>query len=150
MEKLEFKHIAPYLPYSLGIKILNYQCDYVGIEYSVITGCYHIGVMPHFNYEGGSTGKSFDEFIPILRPLSDFTKEIEHNVRSFVPTNEIKNIDGEYYITLDSGCLWLDDVCSLGFEATRSYSLITTLFEWHFDVFGLIEKGLAIDINTFK
>jgi len=24
------------------------------------------------------------------------------------------------------------------------------LISWHFDVFGLIEKGLAIDINTLK
>ena len=24
------------------------------------------------------------------------------------------------------------------------------LFEWHFDIFGLIEKGLAIDINTLS
>jgi hypothetical protein len=24
------------------------------------------------------------------------------------------------------------------------------LFKWHFDVFGLIEKGLAIDINTLS
>ena len=24
------------------------------------------------------------------------------------------------------------------------------LFEWHFDVFGLIDAGLAIDINTLE
>lgn len=30
------------------------------------------------------------------------------------------------------------------------YDLIQKLFEWHFDVFGLIEEGLAIDINTLK
>ena len=29
-----------------------------------------------------------------------------------------------------------------------SYGLVSKLIEWHFDVFGLIEKGLAIDINT--
>jgi hypothetical protein len=27
---------------------------------------------------------------------------------------------------------------------------VQKLFEWHFDVFGLISKGLAIDINTLK
>jgi hypothetical protein len=30
------------------------------------------------------------------------------------------------------------------------YSVFKNLFEWHFDVFGLIEQGLAIDINTLK
>lgn len=28
--------------------------------------------------------------------------------------------------------------------------LFNKLFEWHFDVFGLIEKGLAIDLNNLK
>ena len=28
------------------------------------------------------------------------------------------------------------------------YGIIERLLEWHFDIFGLIEKGLAIDINT--
>ena len=30
------------------------------------------------------------------------------------------------------------------------YGFVLNLLEWHFDVFGLIEKGLAIDINTLK
>jgi hypothetical protein len=29
-----------------------------------------------------------------------------------------------------------------------NYEDIVKLFEWHFDVFGLIDAGLAIDINT--
>lgn len=74
--KLELKDITPYLPYALDIEILNYQCDYVGIRYSTITGCYHIEVMPHFNYEGGSTGKSFDEFKPLFLPLSALTEQL--------------------------------------------------------------------------
>ena len=28
--------------------------------------------------------------------------------------------------------------------------IVLQLFEWHFDVFGLIEKGIAIDINTLN
>lgn len=31
-----------------------------------------------------------------------------------------------------------------------TYSDMEKLFENHFDVFGLIEKGLAIDLNTIK
>lgn len=31
-----------------------------------------------------------------------------------------------------------------------NYQLFQKLFEWHFDVFGLINTGLAIDINTIK
>ncbi len=30
------------------------------------------------------------------------------------------------------------------------YKVVKKLFEWHFDIFGLIPAGLAIDINTLK
>jgi len=32
----------------------------------------------------------------------------------------------------------------------EQYQLYQRLFEWHFDIFGLIEKKLAVDINTIK
>ena len=32
----------------------------------------------------------------------------------------------------------------------QKYWIAQKLFEWHFDVFGLIEAGLAIDINTLN
>lgn len=32
----------------------------------------------------------------------------------------------------------------------NQYDAMQKLFEWHFDVFGLIEAGLAIDINTLS
>jgi hypothetical protein len=33
------------------------------------------------------------------------------------------------------------------FPIKNQLSLFNKLFEWHFDVFGLIEKDLAININ---
>ena len=36
------------------------------------------------------------------------------------------------------------------FPTLQKYSVISKLFEWHFDVFGLINKGLAIDISTLS
>ena len=29
-----------------------------------------------------------------------------------------------------------------------NYGIVEKFIEWHFDIFGLIEQGLAIDINT--
>ena len=37
-----------------------------------------------------------------------------------------------------------------GIYSALEYPEYCWLFENHFDVFGLIEKGLAIDINTLK
>ena len=30
------------------------------------------------------------------------------------------------------------------------YGVVEKLLEWHFDIFGLLEKGLAVDINTIN
>ena len=69
----------------------------------------------------------------ILRPLSDLTKEIEHNGERFVPIVLLEDyIDFQY-----------------GYERIE-YWKIQQLFEWKFDIFNLIEKGEAIDVNTLQ
>ena len=89
---------------------------------------------------------------PILYPLSDLTKPIEHNGEKFVPIVKIKElfIDGT------------EDVLSQSIEAIEyfiennffsrieylPFILIQKLIDWHFDIAGLIEKGEAIDVNT--
>jgi hypothetical protein len=154
--KLELKHLSGYLPYGLNIKILNYQCDYVGIEYSEITGYYFIGSSLHVNYKGGSTGKSIDIFRPILRPLSDLTKEIEVSGEKFVPNYILNN-------SFRAGSKDLMPYKYTGYNLelnieTENYSqtidlfdgflIVQKLLEWHFDIYGLIDAELAIDINT--
>lgn len=59
---------------------------------------------------------------PILRPLSDLT--IEDSMRE----------DAEHQISTGS----------------RPYRIMLNLFMNHYDVFGLIDQGLAIDINTLN
>ena len=126
--KLELKHLAPYLPYGLKVKhesnitmlmtCERKQGDFLAIE-SVIHGY----------------GK------PILRPLSDLTKEITHNGENFVPIEEYHYLRFEEISNYKSGGIWLNHI------HFREYNV---LIELHFDVFGLIEKGLAIDINTLN
>ena len=126
--KLELKHLAPYLPFCLK-------------------GNYEVSeVVPSAKFELRNKElrtDNVDFFLnyakPILRPLSDLTKEIEVNGKKFVPhiklggRTNLKDYDIEYLSkNIDN----------------MSYGLVSKLIEWHFDVFGLIEKGLAIDINT--
>ena len=82
---------------------------------------------------------------PILRTLSDLTKEIEHNGEKFVPSKEIIKhrpndlIDVSYVFSMN----YLE-IESLPFWA------ILKLIEWHFDIANLIPVGEAIDINTLS
>lgn len=118
--KLELKHLAPYLPY--GLKYI-----YKGIEWDLT----HL-----------ETSTKDREYKPILRPLSDLTKEIEVNGEKFVPFDYISDYNPntkEIY-----PCVIMDD----GIIEMHYWKDFEKLFEWHFDVFGLIDAGLAIDINT--
>ena len=65
---------------------------------------------------------------PILRPISDAKKQIQY-------------ADGCYAMTDDDSDLDLDDL---------SYNTILSYIERHFDIYGLIKQGLAIDYNTVK
>lgn len=81
---------------------------------------------------------------PILRPLSDLTKEIEHNGERFVFSDR--------YLSNSKIKMLLDNsLCSFNNPLNDiDYNSVKLLLEHHFDVFGLIEKGLAININSIE
>lgn len=164
MDKLELKDIAPYLPHSLGVKILNHLNDYTGKEFSEINGYYFIGKSLHITYNGGNTGKSISEFKPLLRPMSDLTKEITHNGETFVPIARLLRMKfpdepliGRYSIIKVSKSgyprayfefMATKEIRIYPFELFDTpYWIIQKLQEWKFDTEKLIERGLAINLN---
>jgi hypothetical protein len=94
-----------------------------------------------------------DQMKPLLHPLSDLTNPIKveghNNGKEFVPIDEFFIMYGGGFkdkkAFLNTGLI--DSILNSSYES-YTYSLISKLFEWHFDVFGLIKSGLAIDINT--
>lgn len=138
MKTLKIEYLSPYLPY--GLNVLRPDGRTI-LRVFGITEDRIIFSEPDKNdwtYGHLSIAK------PILRPLSDLTKEIEHNGEKFIFSDvylgnkKIKQIIGEEYSTFNN---FLNDV---------DYSSIQLLFKYHFDVFGLIDENLAIDINTLK
>lgn len=128
--KLELKHLAPYLPYGLKIQyLLNETLELVGFNKNTIFHTRGFFVELPCNLK------------PILRPLSDLTKEIEHNGERFVPVEKLEEMYGLTVETQEDKVLTLP-------ITLEPYYLIRQLFEWHFDIFNLIENNLAIDINT--
>ena len=91
------------------------------------------------------------EIKPILHPLSDLTKPIKveeyNDGKEFVPIEELS----DNMLFIDNG-LHIEDyfLTSENAGIFDSYRIIQALFQWHFDVFGLIEKKLAIDINILN
>lgn len=88
-----------------------------------------------------------NDCFPILHPLSDLTKEIEH-----IKLDLNLNIESENYNYLGiinySHAFFLD-----GFQVgimAMPFFFIQKLIELHFDIARLIDKGEAIDVNTLE
>lgn len=184
--KLSLEKLAPYLPYGLRGVCTE---EFTGIE--TVYG---------MNYYKESQDvyliTSFDDldieyFKPILRPLSDLTKEIEYNGEKFIPLIKLfmlargsYDINIKHYsimspqwikiemlgykdyhlrlisiegdVRLDKGYsfemfstdLRCDDKKT---ELVQNHNLLfQKLYEWHFDIYELINHNLAIDINTLN
>lgn len=79
-----------------------------------------------------------DSIKPRLHPLSKLTEIIEHNGERFVPVKKLKNLDiiNLELVDLDSINNWIYEL---------PFLVILKLLEWHFDIFGLIKEGKAIE-----
>jgi hypothetical protein len=122
--KLEPKHITPYLPFGLKFKD----------SYAADVSIYTLSSNQLSHFEKGH----IKPFLPILRPLSDLTKEIEVKGEKFVPYDKIKSMyPNDMFSSTSNVAQW-------------SYRIVEKLAEWHIDFQRLIEEGLAIDINTLK
>jgi len=117
--KLELKHIAPYLLYELQMIGKFGQTETLNLS---------------------NINHALQYWKPILRPLSDLTKEIEIDGHLIIPINQISTSypDRDYIIK----------VAKIGAIENLDYWQMKSLIEWHFDVFGLIKEGLAVDINS--
>ena len=144
MEQITIKELAPYLPYGLkGIietKSSYYEVELVTMNKSTIQ------TKPQIH---GFTYCEYKYFKPLLKPLSDLTKEIEHNGKKFVP---IEKLEWDYW------CGELGEItyCEYGESPRVAINVLDyindyhLLLEWHFDVFDLIGRGLALNLNELK
>jgi hypothetical protein len=165
--KLELKYLAPYLPYGLKWVITNENL-YEDFEFDFEEGTLDKGTIwelflvttKDIEFYGGECSDfAFKNNLgseisycggikPILRPLSHLTKEIEETEECLL----------DYIVEkLERHCVNYDDWVASAIEdgiETRilqaPYEVIEYCFENHYDVFGLIPRGLAIDINTIK
>lgn len=141
MSKIELKELAPYIPYEL--KAIDIRTK----EIRTVT-------WTHFTYDLKYVGMNhllcqgliIAEHKPILRPLSDLS-QIELLTAGFNShidylTHELQNKANESRIGGDGKKLWRVEAAP--------YEMVVYLLKNHFDVFGLIRQGLAIDINSLK
>lgn len=133
--ELEVKHLAPYLPYSLKLQyVVREKVEKNGIMTSIV----------HNKNETHPTKVSIDwyneehiwMFKPILRPLSDLHSEfIIGDIYPFNSLSKRSRMD-------------LEENNGNPLIMKYAYEDIQILLEYHYDIFGLINKELAVDINS--
>lgn len=170
-KELLLKALCNGLPYGLKIKTNENK-------WPTPTVSGYANELVYWNYHGISGSIKLVNTKPILRPLSDLTKEIEHNGQKTTPLVRLFDTLRPYdvYESFSNGStfnqLWFyDNAGSVLFWIeynTNEFSFdvinrkgdrllqvfqltaFEILNEWHFDIYRLIEKGLAIDVNTLE
>jgi len=139
---LQLSELAPYLPY--GVKIMRPD----GKTILTLEGMAN-GLMIFM--EDDQPGNTYGDMLgnkPILRPMSE----------AIIPYNGIP-IDEDGYCEPNDLFIDKNGVVAVDFQAGGQtiswpvkdmHSFLASLFKEHFDVFGLIEAGLAVDINTIQ
>ena len=127
--ELELKHLTPYLPYKLNAKFMHPTKEHQKV--GVLSSVYNCNddVKLSINY---GDDEHIWMFKPILKPLSDLSKK--EYLEIFVQKDiddilEAKRVDES-----------LDVV---------EFYLVQKLISLHFDVFSLLDKGLALSVNDF-
>ena len=157
--KLELKHLSAYLPYSVRFLMKHKKKEYWDSKPSLL----HERT---FSWALFNNKLRQSKVELVLRPLSDLTKEIELNGEKFIPIDKIKAelLGVDWMVFGESEYGWngfIDKSMSsqvnhipifMGNEIMGecNYFIYQKLCEWHFDIFGLIDAGLAVDINTVK
>ena len=136
-------HLAPYLPYKLKCEVTDRGKKTIDIMFCV----YDNGECSFANIV--ESNKGFAEVKPILRPMT----MLDGNTWNYenIPVNFLRSLGvtaSEHGYSLREA---EEMVYNRRFEPFKiPYILFEQLLKFHFDVFGLIEKGLAIDINTIS
>lgn len=136
MKSLELKHISPYLPYNLQLTCdaifrANSNSRPIHPKAKATLSTALLADIDEGVYD------SIGRFIPMLRPLSQLTQLVEIGSEKFIPIERLKEMYGQTIEVDESRHLIQPITC-------EPYILIRQLFEWQFDVYRLIDNGLAV------
>lgn len=146
-KKLTEDVLHPYLPYGLEVDILNYNCDYVGISKSTLNGYYFINELIHYTYVGGSTGKDLSLIKLYLVNIKNLTLEwVQNNIDINIVGINLKH---ENNLLMNPPRVFICYKSKWGEEtwSELNYQQYQELFKAKFDLFNLINSGLANEIS---
>ena len=134
MEQLQMKHLVGYLTYNLKLKFVSqHEADKLSIGDIVSLKGVNDGYIHVNGYQ--TNNKSY---LPILKPLIEY-KNYPDILDEFSDFSE-EQFENDFFV-LPGAINAFDFV---------NYTIMELMFKHHLDIFGLIDKELAIDFNTIN
>ena len=139
-KKIPIYQLSSYLPYEVKAIFNENENKYCRKKIIGTVGCVYASNSSIVCHDVPNATPT--KFKLILRPLSDLTKSIIVDGKEFIPIIEIA-----IYSPSQHGVAYLIEQIKLGLVEIIVFNM---LLKWNFDVFGLIEQDLAVDINKIK
>lgn len=131
MKQLTRKELSAYLPYGLKVQWIRED------DNKVITSVLTISDYPFLITRNRAK--------PILRPLSDLTKEHKTDIGRIITD---RDSDFHEALAIDAAEAWIRGGMRPVMSLKTALKVTEYLFSIHADVFNLIPQNLAIDLNT--
>jgi hypothetical protein len=141
--KLEIRHLTPYFPYGLECMVSDYYNGYNGTnetKKAKLNAIWSDNSYSFFDLVESERG--FEKIMPILRPLSQIKEYFEPIFETDKEVNEFLSYEATTPFSVE-------EILNYKFEYLP-YGTCQVLLKHHFDLFGLIGEGLAVDINTLS
>jgi hypothetical protein len=129
---LRLQYVSPYFPYQLNVKDLS--TNQIGELFSISIGKYEQNTFVELHLLSGGRILNFKDCELMLRPLSNYS---DINAEAMIDLN----CDVSTQIELNEFAIGYTSLNGL------TYSTYILCLKNHIDIFGLIEKGLAVPIK---
>lgn len=140
MQELQLKHIAPHFPY--GLKMTFRVGGKVGVLRAIYN--YEQETHPVRLLLDGMDSEHIWMFKPILKPIQELDELHAQKLTEFIGKDWCEAYD-EYFEA------WINDLANTDKLVLQAPQPIFNYFlSQHFDVFGLIDKGLATSVDDIK
>ena len=142
MEKLTIEHLSPYFPYNLRMWDVENERQYIPELIGIVDSEKIRVTLPRFP---GVTLFEINALKPILRPIQEVEQYFE-NLYGYLEHQDVTDyFDVDFLKSHDN--IEIDEIQFLKVEELP-FGTLKVLLKHHFDVFGLIEKGLAIPVTN--
>lgn len=140
--ELELKHLTPYLPYGLKLQyVVREKVEKIGIMKSIShnedeTHPTRVSISLMYNEE------HIWMFKPLLKSLQKFEYDDIIQIKEHLGLGNWCDAYDQYFDA------WFDDVANVDKLILQApYEIMQFFLECHFDVFGLIDAGLAVELK---